>query len=247
MSLNISRRDFLQSMPSTGALTMSGLPAAVTDQDCLAKDDTVRDRFWLFVVPANSDFPNLGRRSVMTPAEGAYYLSISNLIMVQAGGEEAKYGRFEPPFEQYAIALRPFKRVVWWITGSGGVTSPEERSQVFELAGRTSNFAGIYMDDFFEEHGKIAALTLEELRGVRQQLKTLGQGRKSWVTLYTRQLKLPLLDYLHLIDVIVLWTSSPTDLVNLEAKLWTTWPACRSRTPSPPPCSASKRCKNVLP
>jgi len=219
MSSKTNRRDFLRATAAAGVLATDGIPALDRGQDCMAKDGTVRDRFWLFAAPANTDFPSLGRRSVMTPAEGAYYLSIPNLIMVQSGDEEVKYGRFEPPLEQYAVALRPFKRVVWWITGSGGVTSLEERNQVLGLAKRTSNFAGVYMDDFFEEHGKVAALSLEDLRGVRQQLKTLGRDLKSWVTFYTRQLDLPIVEYLRLIDVITLWTWKPADLVNLESNL----------------------------
>jgi hypothetical protein len=70
-------------------------------------EGTVRDRFWMFCCPANTDFRSLQRRSVMTPAEGAYYLDVPNIIMVQASSTEAKYGRFEPPFDQYALALRP--------------------------------------------------------------------------------------------------------------------------------------------
>jgi len=155
----------------------------------------------------------------MSAAEGAYYLSIPNIIMVQAGGDEAKYGRFDPPLEQYTIALRPFKRILWSLTGSGGVTSPGERAQVIELAKRTPNLVGVYMDDFFHDHGSSAALTLDELRTSRQQLAALGRNPEIWVTLYTRQLDLPIADYLRLIDVVTLWTSRPEDLVNLESNL----------------------------
>ena len=38
----------------------------------------------------------------MTAAEAAYYLEFPNVIMVQASTQEAQYGRFEPPFTQYA-------------------------------------------------------------------------------------------------------------------------------------------------
>ena len=63
-------------------------------------EQTVRDRLWLFAVPANSDYPHIDRRSVMTPAEGAFYLDIPNIFMVQSGkdnGEQA-YGKFELSF-----------------------------------------------------------------------------------------------------------------------------------------------------
>ncbi len=74
----------------------------------------MRDRLWLFGSPAGSTAPHTGRRTVMSPAEGAAYLGVPNIYMNQANaGAEAKLGRFEPPFEQYAVALRPFKRVLW--------------------------------------------------------------------------------------------------------------------------------------
>jgi hypothetical protein len=155
----------------------------------------------------------------MSPAEGAYYLSIPNIIMVQTGGDEAMYGHFDPPLEQYTIALRPFKHILWSIAGSGGVTSADERGQVFALAQQTPNLAGVYMDDFFHEHGRMAALTLDELHASRQQLAALRRNLNLWVTLYTRQLGLPIADYLRLIDVVALWTSHPEDLANLESNV----------------------------
>jgi hypothetical protein len=155
----------------------------------------------------------------MSPAEGAYYLSLPNIIMVQAGGDEAKYGHFDPPLKQYTIPLRPLKRVVWSITGSGGVTSQGERDQVFELAKQTPNFAGVYMDDVFHAHGKIAAVTLDELRAIRQRLTALGSDLKLWATLYTTDFNLPIAEYLPLIDVIALWTWRPEDLADLEPNL----------------------------
>ena len=72
----------------------------------------IRDCFWIFTCAANSDFPNIGRRSVMTPVEGAYYLGIPNIIVVQSSENEAPYGRFESPLAQYGAATRPLHRRV---------------------------------------------------------------------------------------------------------------------------------------
>jgi len=67
---------------------------------------TVRDRLWLFANPINSTFPHTGRRSVTSPAEGAFYMGIPNIIIQANAGAEARHGRFDPPFEQYAVAPR---------------------------------------------------------------------------------------------------------------------------------------------
>jgi hypothetical protein len=85
-----------------------------------AERGTVRDRLGIFCCAANSDFPSMNRRSVMTPAEGAFFLGVPNIIMVRSSTTESKYGRLEPPFAQYMVALRPLTRVVWSVVGSGG-------------------------------------------------------------------------------------------------------------------------------
>jgi hypothetical protein len=182
------------------------------------KERTVRDRLWVFACPANSDFPIMQRRSVMTPVESAFYLGVPNIIVVQAHESEAKYGRFEPPFAQYAVALRPLKRVVWSVVGSGGFNSEGETKEVLELARQTPNFRGIMLDDFFtgEKEGKRAQWTVQQLAEVRKQAKQPGKNLDLLVTLYTSQLELQLRDYLDLVDVCTLWTGRPADLPNLE-------------------------------
>jgi len=183
---------------------------------------TVRDRLWVFACPANSDWSYFKRRSVMSPAESAFYLGVPNIIMVQIGKSTEQYKRFEPPFEQYAIALRPLKRVQWSVAGSGGFTSNEETRQVLELARKTPNITGIYLDDFFyerEREGKRAALSLEEVKKIRQDLTGSGKKLDLNVTFYTNQLELPVADYLDLMDQVTLWTWKPSDLKNLENNL----------------------------
>ena len=186
------------------------------------RDSSVRDRLWVFACPANSDWSYFKRRSVMSPAESAFYLGVPNIIMVQIGKSTEQYKRFEPPFEQYAVALRPLKRVQWSVAGSGGFTSNEETRQVLELARKTSNFTGIYLDDFFYAHerdGKRAALSLDELKAIRRELKGSGKMLDLNVTFYTNQLDLQVADYLDLMDQVTLWTWKPSDLANLEANL----------------------------
>jgi hypothetical protein len=152
---------------------------------------------------------------------GAFFLGVPNIIVVQSSAQEAPYGRLDPPFAQYLLALRPLKRVVWSVVGSGGFHSPEETKDVLGLARTTPNFAGVMLDDFFTsaKEGKRAQLTVEELGGIRRQLREAGHKLEIFVTLYTGQLDLPIRDYLDLVDVITLWTSDPAHLERLEANL----------------------------
>ena len=209
---------FVTSVVGLAGLWLSNFASAQAPQ---AQAQTVRDRFWIFTCAANSDFPHLGKRSVMTPAEGAFFLGVPNIIVVQSSSLEVPYGRLEPPLAQYAVAMRPLTRVVWSVVGSGGFTSEEETAEVLELAKTTPNFAGIMLDDLFtnRSEGKRANLTVEALADIRGQLLKINEELAVFVTLYSHQFDLPIDDYLDLVDVITLWTSRPADLVNLESNL----------------------------
>jgi hypothetical protein len=214
----LTRRTF---MTATGvAAAASGLNAAA-GSGVEAKAGTIRDHLWLFTVPANTDFGSVQRRSLMTPAESGLYFDIPNLIIVQASQGESKYGRFEPPFAQYGIALRPFKRIVWSVTGSGGFNSDVETREVMGLAKSMSNFTGIMLDDFFssKKEGKKAVFTAEELGRIRQELKSIGSRLDILATYYTQLLELDLSEYLKLIDVLTLWTWRSAEIPDIEKNL----------------------------
>ncbi len=198
-------------------------PELVPPRSTDADPGTVLDRLWIFTCAANSDFIHLRRRSVMTPAEGAFFLGVPNIIVVQSSSQEAPYGRLDPPFAQYLVAMRPLKRVVWSVVGSGGFHCPEETKEVLGLARTTPNFAGLMLDDFFSgaKEGKRAQLTVEELGAIRRQLSETGRNLEIFVTLYADKLDLPISDYLELVDVITLWTSDPAHLERLETRLKT--------------------------
>jgi hypothetical protein len=216
----LTRREWLAA--AAGGLAASLWTSPLSAQWPAPQENTVKDRLWLFGSPTGSTAPHTKRRTVMSPAEGAFYLGIPNIYMNQANaGPEAKLGRFEPPFEQYAVALRPFKRVLWGLVGSGGFTTPEERKEGVELICKTPNFVGAHMDDFFTSQatGKRAVLTLEELREIRQTLKAAGRPLEIYSTYYTTLLKLPLDDYLKLLDGVTFWTWKPEDLVNLASNV----------------------------
>ena len=192
--------------------------ASLSSRSWQGTEGTVRDRLWVFCCPPNTDFGSLQQRSVMTAAECACYLDVPNVIMVQASAGEAQYGRFEPPFAQYARGLRPFKRVAWSIVGSGGFTSDRETAEVLQLAAQTPNITGIMLDDFFrtDSEGNRAVLTVAELRAVRQRIAEGDKALDLLVTYYyARSLDLPLNDYLELIDVVTLWGGA-ADIPRLE-------------------------------
>jgi hypothetical protein len=215
----LTRRHLLQAAAAGGAeAIMASPPSRPAPPD---HDGTVRDRLWIFTCAANSDHPHIGRRSLMTPVEGAFYLGVPNIIVVQSSPTEAPFGRLEPPFAQYTVAMQPLERIVWSIVGSGGFHDARETEEVMELARTTPRLAGIMLDDFFTgpQAAGPARLTLKELGVIRDRLKQIRGNLDILVTLYVDQLGASIGDYLGLVDVVTLWTGDPRKLVDLEQNL----------------------------
>ncbi len=179
----------------------------------------IREKLWIWGQEAGCHTAaewGVPEPSRMTPAEGAFYMGIPNVIIVGYGGKPA------PPFHQYALPLHPMKNLVWSVVGAGGVTDATERAEVLKLADELPNMTGVMMDDFFhDEPGPkgYGALTLDELRDLRTQLTVDGRTLDLWVVLYDRQLRLPLGDYLALCDKVTLWFWRAAELEHLEQSL----------------------------
>ncbi len=224
-SFAISRRNFLQlSVGSLAAASVgiaSGQRASVTAS---GKKQLVRDRFWAWAHEAGvyNGHWGLSGTSRITPVEGAHYLGVPNIIFIRYENKPAM------PCDQYAVPFRSLQRVIWSITGAGGLTSDQEREQVLQLAAKMPNFTGVFMDDFFNlsqspqdfDGAKAAssgALTVPQLRQLREKLNINGRKLDLGVTLYMTQLDARILGHIDLCDVVSLWTWKATDLHELEA------------------------------
>lgn len=178
----------------------------------------VKDRFWIWGHEAGSHNNQYGIKGLsrMTPVEAAFYLGVPNIIMVRYADKPA------PPYNQYAIALSPLKRVVWSIVGDEGCSDKEnEIVLVQEVASRFPNICGVMMDDFFQrfttkDGQKKAAFTPEQLADIQSQLTVSSRKLDLWVVLYDRQLDLPVGEYLKQCDVVTFWTWQAKEIENLE-------------------------------
>ena len=90
---------------------------------------TVHDSLWLWshVAGSYNGAYNLPGKSRISPAEAAYYMSIPNIYMIHLKDKP------EPPLEQYALAFKPLREVVWGIVAAGGHTNTNEREMVLDL------------------------------------------------------------------------------------------------------------------
>jgi hypothetical protein len=179
----------------------------------------VRDRLWLWGHDAGSHNESWGlpKPSRITPVEAAFYLGVPNVIMVQYSG------RPPLPFDQFAVPFRSLKQVVWSVVGASGQTDPKEREHVLALAARQPNITGVIMDDFFAgafakgKKGDVAALSLEQLRQLRGQLRVAGRRLDLWAVLYEYQVGKPLGEYLELLDTVSFWTWDSGKLRDLQS------------------------------
>jgi hypothetical protein len=164
---------------------------------------TVRERLWLWGhdAGAHNDGWGLPGPSRITAVEAAFYLGIPNLIMVRYKG------RPPLPLDQYAVPLRSLRRVVWSAVGAHGQTDEEERSHVLDVAAGHPNVTGIMLDDFFVDkpRGEPAALSLDQLRDLRDRLSAGGRRLDLWAVLYEHQLDDRLIPFLELLDMVSLW------------------------------------------
>ena len=242
-----SRRTMLKStVAAAGALSMGAGPghAAAPPQRPAARA-TIRDRMWIFTVFAGGDNGSLESGGVrggsrMTPAEGAFWLNVPNLLLIRSNNQpplpEGAW-RAKTSFEQWAISFQPLEQVVWSVVGSGGKGGMSELSPVLNLAKKYPNISGIYLDDFIIDCKKgpdgrnvgRPAVAPEELKAARQRLKSLGRPMDIWVTLYSHELiaehrhyrgcEPPLASFLDQFDVLTLWTWNSDDLRDLDKSL----------------------------
>ena len=235
-----SRRAVLGSTAMAAAGALGGSAAEPAERT------TVRDHFWIFTVAAGLDNNSLelgGMRggSRMTPAEGAFWLNVPNLLLIRSHEEprlpNGEKWRAKTCFQQYAISFQPLNKVVWSVVGSGGKGSVAELYHLLPLAQEFSNIQGIYLDDFIIDRKKRAdgktvgrpALQIPELEETRQRLKSVGRPMDIWVTLYSHELLAdhprfigcdpPLSEFLHLFDMLTLWTWNSEELPQLDAAL----------------------------
>ena len=131
-------------MEVRNVLSVVALGVAMISTAPAAGPQTVRDTMWMwghYEGSYNGTWGLPGDSSI-TPVEAARSMGVPNVIMIRYNGKP------KPPFDDYALPFRTLKKVMWSVTGAGGVTSKTERDAVFALAAKMPNITGVFMDDF---------------------------------------------------------------------------------------------------
>ena len=177
---------------------------------------TAGDKFWIWGQEAGChDSYFIPKTSRMTPVEGAFYLNIHNMCLVDS------HGKPKAPFDQYAVPLRPLKRVVWSLVGAGGRIDPLGQQAALDIAAKTRNITGFVLDDFFKNGeglnpANVAHLSMEQIKDIKKKIKAIGRKLDLWVVFYAHQLNQPVQGHLNLCDKVTFWTWRAEELSNLE-------------------------------
>ncbi|MCX7005017.1 MAG: hypothetical protein NTV22_17315, partial [bacterium] len=181
---------------------------------------TIRDALWIWGHDAGcyhrhaNNFWKLPGLSRMTPTEAAFYLGIPNIMMVRFGNQPA------PPFRQYALPMRPLRRMVWSIIGDLSSTDNDRQpdlQEIISLSAEFPNLTGALMDDFFRnEPGAPGRFSAEQVAGFRRQLHAARRPLELYVVVSAHDLDLPLRQHLDAVDAITFWTWHAKDLAALE-------------------------------
>jgi hypothetical protein len=184
--------------------------------------ETLGDRFWAWATLPNalrSDPTGIDRDSVMTPAAGAAFLGVPNMIM--AG--------FLPPNETEAAPVQHLKRVVWEMS-LGSPEDVEQRRPTFDfrpnlppiqaVADRFTNVEALLLDDLTTNDITRRGMPPSVLADLSFAVYSRPRPLSIWGVVYTMSFEIPnLKEYLAFLDVISLWVWHAKDLRNLDAYL----------------------------
>lgn len=172
----------------------------------------IRDRLWMWAHEAGShdEAYKIPKPSRMTPIEGAYYMGIPNVMLIRYDGKP------QMPFDQYAVPFRALDKAVWSISGAGGATSVDERDHVLDLAKRETNITGVIMDDFFHDAEGKAAISVEELKDLRNRMQLPDRRLDMYVILYDHWLGWKVEQHIEQCDKVIFWTWEAKNLEKLS-------------------------------
>lgn len=172
----------------------------------------IRDRLWMWAhdTGAHNEGWKIPKPSRMTPVEGANYMDIPNAMLIRYDGKP------EMPFDQYAVPFRALDKVVWSIAGAGGATSEDERNHVLDLVKREANITGVIMDDFFHDAEGKTAISVEDLKDLRNRMKLPDRRLDMYVIIYDYQLGWKVERHIEQCDKVIFWTWEAKNLEKLS-------------------------------
>jgi len=222
----INRRGFLKKASAlAGASAISSWPSAPLAAELKgpAYENNLRDRLWMWghdsgVYDGPKGVYDIPLSAPISMADGIRSMGIPNVCVIRGG----------TPDESYRHQFKDVKRVAWNLSGGSNESYRSLKNYVFGLRDTMPNLTGYYLDDFFrfgdkpgfdrnsEAEPAPAALSIEEMRQLREETRAYRRRLDLAIVLYTHQLCPAIKPVVSFADVVSLWIWSGADIQKIE-------------------------------
>jgi hypothetical protein len=217
----ITRRNFLETAAlGTAVLALASPTAAQAAPELRQYEPNLRDRLWMWGhgPGTTNDLYNIPTGNNIDMADAIDSMGIPNVCVIRWRGKP------EPPFDEYIKQFHKTKRVAWSVVDGAPQDYEQKKQWTFELSEKMPNLVSFFLDDYF--HGESippegqedspACLTLDQVRSLHHEMKSLKRPTDLSVVLYSYQLQPGLKRHIDACDVVSFWTWHATDLVALK-------------------------------
>jgi len=188
-----------------------------------AYENNLRDRLWMWghdsgVYDGPHGVYNIPLSAPISMADSLRSMGIPNVCVIRDG----------TPDESYRKQFKEVKRIAWNLSGGSNESYYSLKNYVFGLRDTMPNLTGYYLDDFFrfgnkpgfdmtsETQPAPAALSMAEMRQLREETRAYRRRLDLSIVLYTHQLCPAIKPVVHFADVVSLWIWSGADIQKIE-------------------------------
>jgi len=227
----MDRRDFLKTtsaLMAAGSLAGAASWSRAGEAARFSYEDNLRDRLWMWghdsgVYDGPNGVYNIPLGEPISMADGIKSMGIPNVCVIRGGISDADYR------EQF----RDVKRVAWNLSSGSNESYRALKDHAFGLRETMPNLTGYYLDDFFrfgdrpgfdrnsETVMAPAALSLEELKRLHEEMTAHGPRLELSMVLYTHLLCPAIKPALRHVDVVSLWIWNGGDIEKIEESFQT--------------------------
>lgn len=224
----LNRRDFVKTVSAVvggGILASHPLAsdAGTSEARWPAYEDNLRDRLWMWghdpgVYDGPKGIYNIPLSPAMSMAEGIRSMGIPNVCVIRGGTADENYRR----------QFKDVKRVAWNLSSGSNSSYRALKDSAFRLREMMPNLTGYYLDDFFRFSDKPdfdknsetkpapAALSLEELKTLHDEMAAYRRRLDLAMVLYTHELCPAIKPFLPYVDTVSLWIWTGSDIRQIE-------------------------------
>lgn len=224
----IFRREFLKNallLTGGSALTSLCLPFGCSVKAKFpAYENRLRDHLWMWGHDSwDYDGPDNDYNIPLSPpismADGIKYMGIPNVCVIRRTGI--------PKDEDYLNQFKDVKRIAWALAMYTNQYYQTVKDYVLGLRDKLPNLTAFFLDDFFRFNTKYlsdidpdkpapAALSMEEMKQLYDEMLSYKRRLDLAIVLYTHQLHPSIQPVMKYVDIVSLWIWTGADIQKIE-------------------------------